>query len=50
MDLYIEQEDRNMSEMLERLTREESWSVADDESNKVLSSSTDLMYPKQIAA
>lgn len=66
MDLYIEQEDKNMREMLNKLTQEETWSVSDDEthpsqssssfsslsssfssfslSNKVLASSTDLIY------
>jgi len=44
MELYISQEDRNMAEMLERLANEETWSVPDEESNKVLSSSTDLIY------
>lgn len=59
MDLYIAQEDRNMKEMLEHLISEETWTVPEDEQNKVinffcvsivsntskvLSSSTDVIY------
>jgi hypothetical protein len=60
MDLYIKKEDkyfyfyfyfyikyylfRIMREMLNKFTAEETWIVDDDERNKVLSSSTDLIY------
>lgn len=36
MDLYIAQEDRNMKEMLEHLISEETWTVPEDEQNKVI--------------
>ena len=35
MDLYIEQEDRNMRDMLNNLTAAETWVVPEHESNKV---------------
>eukprot|EP00026_Physarum_polycephalum_P000791 Phypoly_transcript_00792.p1 GENE.Phypoly_transcript_00792~~Phypoly_transcript_00792.p1 ORF type:complete len:859 (-),score=180.78 Phypoly_transcript_00792:53-2629(-) len=44
MDLYIQQEDRNMREMLNNLVAGETWLVPEHESNKVLASSTDLIY------
>ncbi len=35
MDLYIAQEDRNMKQMIDHLLEEETWTVPDEERNKV---------------
>eukprot|EP01113_Clastostelium_recurvatum_P017040 TRINITY_DN1995_c0_g1_i3.p1 TRINITY_DN1995_c0_g1~~TRINITY_DN1995_c0_g1_i3.p1 ORF type:complete len:1025 (-),score=255.52 TRINITY_DN1995_c0_g1_i3:12-3086(-) len=43
MDLYIEQEDRNLGAMLEKVMEEETWTVEDDTANKILASATDLV-------
>eukprot|EP00026_Physarum_polycephalum_P002742 Phypoly_transcript_02750.p1 GENE.Phypoly_transcript_02750~~Phypoly_transcript_02750.p1 ORF type:complete len:836 (+),score=180.82 Phypoly_transcript_02750:116-2623(+) len=44
MDLYITQEDRNMKEMIDNLIADETWEVPEETRNKVLVSSTDLIY------
>jgi len=44
MDLYTNKEDQNIKIYLEKLISEETWTVDDDERNKVLSSSTDLIF------
>lgn len=45
MDIYVGQEENNISGLIEKLIEEESWSVTDDAPNKVLTSSIHLMYP-----
>lgn len=44
MDQYINQEDRNIKQMLESLIAEETWIAPEDSRNNVLGSSTDLVY------
>lgn len=44
LELYIDQEDSNMSELLAKLVAEETWILPDDEQIKVLQSSTHLIY------
>eukprot|EP01114_Cavostelium_apophysatum_P021812 TRINITY_DN7705_c0_g1_i1.p1 TRINITY_DN7705_c0_g1~~TRINITY_DN7705_c0_g1_i1.p1 ORF type:complete len:856 (+),score=183.73 TRINITY_DN7705_c0_g1_i1:75-2642(+) len=43
MDLYISKEDQSMKATVQKLVSEETWIVDDDEQNKVLNSSTDLI-------
>eukprot|EP00727_Mastigamoeba_balamuthi_P012168 m51a1_g7574 hypothetical protein (859) ;mRNA; r:176799-179933 len=44
MDLYVAEEDRNTKEVLEKALAEEQWMLEDDAPNKMLGSSTDLIY------
>ncbi|KAF2075222.1 hypothetical protein CYY_003483 [Polysphondylium violaceum] len=45
MDLYINEEDKKMGEVLKKVISEETWSFKEEESNnKVLHSSTDLFF------
>eukprot|EP01119_Soliformovum_irregulare_P016119 TRINITY_DN462_c5_g1_i2.p1 TRINITY_DN462_c5_g1~~TRINITY_DN462_c5_g1_i2.p1 ORF type:complete len:831 (-),score=285.75 TRINITY_DN462_c5_g1_i2:80-2338(-) len=44
MGLYITKEEKNIEEMLQKVMSEETWMVDDDEKNKVLTSSTDLIF------
>jgi len=45
MDLYINEEDKKMGEVLKKVISEETWSFTEEEgNNKVLRSSTDLIF------
>jgi hypothetical protein len=36
MDLYVNQEDRNMKEMMDNLVADETWEVPEETRNKVI--------------
>ncbi|EGC31747.1 hypothetical protein DICPUDRAFT_57519 [Dictyostelium purpureum] len=44
MDLYIKEEDKLMGEVLDKVISEEKWTISSEESNKILTSCTDLVY------
>ncbi|EAL64485.1 Vps53-like domain-containing protein [Dictyostelium discoideum AX4] len=44
MDLYINEEDKLIGEVLEKVMAEEKWTLSDEEANKILTSCTDLVF------